>query len=167
LPFGYDHKYTYSHIGYNLKLTDMQAAIGLSQLSKLPQYIEIRRRNFRHLYEGLKPLESVLMLPETVPGAEPSWFGFPMAVRPEAPFDRERLISRLESRRISSRLLFGGNLVRQPAYRDVPHRVVGNLEGSDFVMRNVLWIGVYPGLTTEMLDFVIETLREFAAEFGR
>jgi len=163
LPFGYDHKYTYSHIGYNLKLTDMQAAVGLSQLQKLPQFIDARRRNFQHLYNGLKPLQSVLMLPEAVPGAEPSWFGFPLAVRPEATFSREQLIWHLESRQIATRLMFGGNLVRQPAYRETVHRVVGSLEGSDFVMRNVFWIGVYPGLTTEMLDFVIQVLQDFVA----
>jgi CDP-6-deoxy-D-xylo-4-hexulose-3-dehydrase len=101
------------------------------------------------------------MLPEAVPGAEPSWFGFPLAVRPEAPFSREQLIWHLESRRVATRLLFGGNLVRQPAYRDAPHRIVGSLEGSDFVMRNVFWVGVYPGLTEEMLDYVAATISDF------
>jgi CDP-6-deoxy-D-xylo-4-hexulose-3-dehydrase len=163
LPFGYDHKYTYSHIGYNLKMTDMQAAVGLSQLRKLPQFIEARRANFQYLYERLRPLEDVLVLPATTPGTEPSWFGFPLAVRPEAPFNREQLIWHLESHRVATRLLFGGNLVRQPAYRETPHRVVGDLAGSDFVMRQVFWIGVYPGLTPEMLDYMIGVFRDFVA----
>ena len=161
LPHGYDHKYTYSHIGYNLKLTDMQAAIGVAQLKKLPAFIEARRRNFRLLYQGLKNLEDFFILPQPTPGSEPSWFGFPLAVREEAPFTRNEVVRYLERRKIATRLLFGGNLVRQPAYREVPHRVVGDLENSDFVMNHVFWIGVYPGLTEEMISFVIEKIREF------
>lgn len=161
LPCGYDHKYTYSHIGYNLKMTDMQAAIGLSQLQKLPSFIQARQKNFQHLYQGLKPLEDMLILPESTPHAEPSWFGFPIAVRTDAPFDRNTLIRELESKHIGTRLLFGGNLIRQPAYQEVPYRVIGNLENTDFVMRNVFWIGLYPGLTEEMLDYTIEALTSF------
>ncbi len=162
LPCGYDHKYTYSHIGYNLKMTDMQAAIGLSQLQKLPGFIEARRRNFQYLYQGLKPLENLLMLPESTPDAEPSWFGFPIAVREDAPFERNAMIRELESKHIATRLLFGGNLTRQPAYKEVEYRVIGDLKNTDFVMRNVFWIGLYPGLTDEMLDYVIDTISHFS-----
>jgi CDP-6-deoxy-D-xylo-4-hexulose-3-dehydrase len=161
LPHGYDHKYTYSHIGYNLKLTDMQAAVGVAQLAKLPAFVAARRRNFEVLYQGLRELEDVLLLPQATAGAEPSWFGLPVAVRPEAPFTRDELVRHLESRRIGTRLLFGGNLLRQPAYQDVPHRQVGPLTGADFVMRQVFWVGVYPGLTPEMLAFVLDTVRAF------
>lgn len=164
LPCGYDHKYTYSHIGYNLKMTDMQAAIGLSQLDKLSEFIAARRRNFQRLYDGLKPLQDVLVLPENTPDAEPSWFGFPIGVRDDAPFDRNQLVRELESKKIATRLLFGGNLTRQPAYRNVEFRVVGDLPNSDFVMRNVFWIGVYPGLTDKMLDYVLETITAFARQ---
>ena len=162
LPCGYDHKYTYSHIGYNLKMTDMQAAIGLSQLQKLPGFIEARRRNFQYLYQGLKPLENVLMLPESTPDAEPSWFGFPIAVREDAPFDRNTMIRDLESKHIATRLLFGGNLTRQPAYKYSEYRVIGDLKNTDFVMRNVFWIGLYPGLTEQMLDYMIDTVTTFS-----
>ncbi len=161
LPCGYDHKYTYSHIGYNLKMTDMQAAIGLSQLDKLPGFIAARRRHFDHLYQGLKPLEDFLLLPESTPDAEPSWFGFPIGVREHAPFRRDELIRELESRHIGTRLLFGGNLTRQPAYKDVEFRVIGDLNNTDFVMNNVFWIGLYPGLTDEMLNYTIETIAAF------
>ncbi len=162
LPCGYDHKYTYSHIGYNLKMTDMQAAIGLSQLDKLTGFIESRLRNFKYLYAGLKPLEDLLLLPESTPDAEPSWFGFPIGVRPEAPFNRQELVRELESRHIGTRLLFGGNLTRQPAYKNVDFRVIGDLKNTDYVMNNVFWIGLYPGLTDEMLDYTIETITMFA-----
>ena len=162
LPCGYDHKYTYLHIGYNLKMTDMQAAIGLSQLQKLPGFIEARRRNFQYLYKGLKPLDNVLILPESTPDAEPSWFGFPIAVREDAPFDRNAMIRELESKHIATRLLFGGNLTRQPAYKEVEYRVIGDLKNTDFVMRNVFWIGLYPGLTEQMLDYVIDTISHFS-----
>jgi CDP-6-deoxy-D-xylo-4-hexulose-3-dehydrase len=164
LPYGYDHKYTYSHIGYNLKMTDMQAAVGLSQLERLPEFIAARRKNFDYLYVRLKALEDVLILPENMPGAEPSWFGFPIAVREEAPFTRNGLVQALEGNKIGTRLLFGGNLVRQPAYKNVNYRVVSNLKNTDFVMRNVFWIGVYPGLTEPMLDFVIDTIAAFCVK---
>ena len=161
LPCGYDHKYTYSHIGYNLKMTDMQAAVGLSQLEKLPGFIAARLKNFAYLYERLKPVEDVLLLPESTPDAEPSWFGFPIGVREDAPFDRDALIRELESRKIATRLLFGGNLVRQPAYQSTEFRVIGDLRNTDFVMRNVFWIGVFPGLTESMLDYAAETITNF------
>jgi CDP-4-dehydro-6-deoxyglucose reductase, E1 len=162
LPYGYDHKYTYSHIGYNLKLTDMQAAIGVAQLKKLPSFIEIRRRNFQILYEGLKDLEEFFILPEATPESEPSWFGFPIAVKSDAPFTRNQVIEYLEKNKIATRLLFGGNIVRQPAFcnSDIKYRVVGDLKNSDFIMNQVFWIGVYPGMTTEMIDFILKSFRE-------
>jgi CDP-6-deoxy-D-xylo-4-hexulose-3-dehydrase len=158
LPYGYDHKYAYSHIGYNLKLTDMQAAVGVAQLKKLPSFIEKRRRNFQLLYEGLSDMDEVFILPRATPDSEPSWFGFPLAVRAGAPFSRDEVVRRLESQRIATRLLFGGNLLRQPAYQDIQHRKIGDLSNSDFVMNQVLWLGVWPGLTEEMLVFVVDTL---------
>jgi len=161
LPYGYDHKYIYSHIGYNLKMTDMQAAVGLSQLERLPSFIETRRSNFRYLYERLKPYEDVLLLPESIPDAEPSWFGFPLGVRENAPFTRNDLIQALETRRIGTRLLFGGNLTRQPAYQDVKFRVVGDLKNTNYAMRNVFWIGIYPGLSEAMLDHVVDACSVF------
>jgi len=164
LPCGYDHKYIYSHIGYNLKLTDMQAAVGFTQLKKLPKFIEARRTNFQVLYDGLRDLQEFFVLPEATPGSQPSWFGFPLAVRPEAPFTRNQVVAYLEKRKIQTRLLFGGNLLRQPAYRDVQYRVVGDLKNSDFVMNQVFWIGVYPGLSRPMLDYVLESLHNVPRE---
>jgi CDP-4-dehydro-6-deoxyglucose reductase, E1 len=163
LPCGYDHKYTYSHIGYNLKATDMQAALGLSQIEKLPLFIERRKENFRYLSAALKPMEDFLILPEATPGSDPAWFGFPIGVREDAPFLREDLIRALEARKIATRLLFGGNLLRQPAYEDCEFRVAGPLPNTDFAMNNVFWIGVYPGLTKPMLDFVTEVITSFAS----
>ena len=157
LPCGYDHKYTYSHIGYNLKLTDMQAAVGVAQLQKLDGFIEARQRNFALLREGLRDLEEFFVLPEATAGAEPSWFGFPIAVRAGAPFTRHRAIHELEKRKIATRLLFGGNLVRQPAYQNVAYRIAGPLTNTDFVMDRVFWVGVYPGITPAMLEYVLES----------
>jgi len=162
LPQGYDHKYTYSEIGYNLKITDMQAAVGVAQLEKLDGFIEARNLNFERLYEGLKELEEVMILPQATPNSEPSWFGFPIAIRPEAAVTRNEVVRALEGRGIATRLLFGGNLMRQPAYRDVEHRVVGEMTNSDFVMENVFWIGVYPGLQEEQIDFMLEVLHDIA-----
>jgi CDP-6-deoxy-D-xylo-4-hexulose-3-dehydrase len=156
LPFGYDHKYTYSHIGYNLKLTDMQAAIGLSQLQKLPRFIEARQRNFQRLREGLQDLQEFFVLPEATAGSEPSWFGFPVAVREEAPFQRERIIRYLDESKIGTRLVFGGNLIRQPAYRDVRYRTISDLKVSDFIMNQSFWIGVYPGLGAEAMTYMVD-----------
>ena len=161
LPCGYDHKYTYSHIGYNLKLTDMQAAVGVAQLQKLPGFIEARRRNFQLLREGLSGCEDVFILPEATPNSEPSWFGFPIAVRPGAPFTRDDIVRHLEGRKIATRLLFGGNLLRQPAYQHVLHRKIGNLENADFVMNRVFWIGVYPGLRREHIEYMVESLSAY------
>ena len=161
LPHGYDHKYIYDHIGYNLKMTDMQAAVGVAQIDKLPKFTELRKRNWKILKDGLADLTENFLLPEPTPNSDPSWFGFPMSVREEAPFKRKQLVDFLESRKIATRMLFGGNLVRQPAYLDVPSRSVGDLSNSDFVMENTLWLGVYPGLTEEMLAYIIDSIHEF------
>jgi CDP-6-deoxy-D-xylo-4-hexulose-3-dehydrase len=162
LPCGYDHKYTYSHIGYNLKLTDMQAAVGVAQLQKLPGFLSARRANFKLLHEGLRDLQDLFILPEASAGSDPCWFGFPIAVRPGAPCSRDQVTRHLESNRIATRLLFGGNLVRQPAYRDVTRRVVGDLRNSDFVMKQVFWVGVYPGLTGGHIDYVLSAFHNLA-----
>ncbi|MDQ2833197.1 MAG: lipopolysaccharide biosynthesis protein RfbH [Acidobacteriota bacterium] len=161
LPCGYDHKYTYSHVGYNLKATDMQAALGVSQIAKLPHFIDRRKENFAYLKAALKPLEEYLMLPEPGMHSDPSWFGFPIGVRVEAPFTRDQLTKALESKKIGTRLLFAGNLLRQPAYEGYEYRVIGELHNTDFVMNQVFWIGVYPGLTEPMLRFIVETATHF------
>jgi len=164
LPHGFDHKYTYSHIGYNLKATDTQAAIGLSQMEKLPFFIEARRQNHAYLKTGLRDLQEFLILPEDTPKSDPSPFGFALAVRPDAPFTREQIVQHIERKRIATRLLFGGNLTKQPAYQDAEYRVVGTLDNTDFVMNNVFWIGVWPGLTPAHLDYVLDTVHAFVAE---
>ncbi len=164
LPCGYDHKYTYSHIGYNLKMTDMQAAVGVSQLKKLPEFIEKRRANFNALRAGLKDLEEFFILPEATPNSEPSWFGFPIAVRPEAPFNRNQAISFLENRKIATRLLFAGNLLRQPAYHNIQHRVIGSLKNTDFIMNQVFWVGVYPGISSEMLSYMLDVFHKLPVD---
>lgn len=161
LPRGYDHKYIYSHVGYNLKITDMQAAVGVAQLRKLPSFIAARRRNWQLLREGLKPLEEFFVLPEPTAGSDPSWFGFALTVRESAPFTRPELIRWLEDRRIATRLLFGGNLVRQPAYQNVVSRTVGDLAISDRIMVGTFWLGVYPGITEEMAAFMIDSIAGF------
>ena len=162
LPCGYDHKYTYSHIGYNLKATDMQAALGAAQIERLPFFIARRKENFQILRAALDPYADVLLLPEATHGSDPSWFGFPFGVREGAPFTRDHLLSRLNAHKIDTRLLFGGNLIRQPAYQGVEFRVIGDLKRTDYVMRNVLWVGVYPGLTKPMLQHVAEVIGEVA-----
>lgn len=164
LPYGYDHKYIYSHIGYNLKLTDMQAAVGVAQLKKLPQFIEKRKQNWRILYEGLQPFEEFLLLPQPTPGSDPSWFGFLLTIRADAPFTRHDLVNYLEDRKIATRLLFGGNLIRQPAYKGLPFRVVGSLPNSDRVMTHSFWIGVYPGLNRNHLEYVLNVFSDFLKE---
>ena len=161
LPYGYDHKYVYSHIGYNLKMTDMQAAVGVAQLEKLPDFIDRRNANWKRLHKGLKPLEEFLMLPKATKGSEPSWFGFPITVKAGAPFSRFDLVRHIESRRIGTRQLFGGNLLRQPAYKGMPIRVVGSLANADIITDNTFWIGVYPGLSNEIVDYVITTIAQF------
>lgn len=160
LPRGYDHKYTYSHIGYNLKSGDIQAAIGLAQLNRLPAFIEARRNNWCYLADGLKGLSDYLLLPRAQEASDPSWFGFAVTVLDSSPVLRNDLVQRLNERKIGTRLLFGGNLLRQPAFADTPRRVHGDLRNTDIVMNNTFWIGVWPGLTNKMLDYVIESLYE-------
>ena len=163
LPYGYDHKYTYSHIGYNLKLTDMQAAVGVAQLEKLPGFIAARRKNFNRLFEGLKQFEEFFVMPVSTPKSEPSWFGFLLTVRPGAPFSRYDIVQHLENHRIGTRQLFGGNLLTQPAYQNIEHRVSGPLTNTEIISNNAFWIGVFPGLTDEMIDYMIATISEFMA----
>lgn len=164
LPGTYDHKYLYSNVGYNLKPTDVQAALGVAQLAKLPNFIAARKRNFQQLYDGLKPYQEHLILPTWHPKADVSWFAFPMTVRDEAPFDRRELLQWLEAARIETRLLFASNITRQPAYRDMTCRIVGNLANADLVMRGTFFVGVYPGLDAPRIDYMLET---FAAFFAR
>ena len=161
LPHGYDHKYIYDHIGYNLKMTDMQAAVGVAQIAKLGQFTETRKRNWRILKHGLSDLTDYFILPEPTAKSEPSWFGFPLSIRSESPFDRKKFINFLENKKISTRLLFGGNITRQPAYLEVPFRTVGDLSVSAFVMTNTLWVGVYPQLTKPIMDYVVESIHDF------
>jgi len=164
LPHGYDHKYVYSHIGYNLKMTDMQAAVGLAQLAKLPGFIGARRRNFDALRAALGDLEEFFILPEALPQAEPSWFGFPLTLREGAPFGRNQLIAYLEQRKIGTRLIFAGNMLRQPAYQGVEHRVAGPLDNADRVMNRSFWVGVYPGIGPAQTDYMAEVFHAAARE---
>jgi CDP-6-deoxy-D-xylo-4-hexulose-3-dehydrase len=160
LPEGYDHKYTYSHLGYNLKSGDIQAAIGLAQLDRLERFIELRRRNWNYLSKELKGLEEFIMLPKATLKSNPSWFGFAITVKDQQWISRNDVVKKLNEKNIGTRLLFGGNLLRQPAFIDTPRRVIGDLVNTDRVMKDSFWVGVWPGLTTEMLDFVIESLYE-------
>ncbi len=164
MPAGYDHKYTYSHLGYNLKITDMQAALGVAQMDRLEGFIEARRRNFRHLQARLAPLADRLQMPQPTPGSDPSWFGFPMTLLPHVTQTREQLTGYLDRHKIGTRLLFAGNLTRQPYFRDKPHRISGTLENTDRVMARTFWIGVYPGLSADMLDYSADKIIEF---FGK
>lgn len=164
LPCGYDHKYIYSHVGYNLKLSDMQAAVGVSQLKKLPAFIAARRANFNRLYDGLADLQEFFSLPQATPGSDPSWFGFPIAVKPESGLSRGQVVQALDRRRIGTRLLFGGNLLRQPAYLNLKYRKIGELPNTDYVMNNVFWIGVYPGLTQDMIGYIVDSFHAIAKD---
>jgi len=161
LPEGYDHKYTYSHLGYNLKITDMQAACGLAQMDKLPGFIEKRKENFNYLKKRLATLEEFLILPEATSNSEPSWFGFPITVREDIGVDRTDLLKFLDQHKIGTRLLFAGNLTRQPYFKGARYRISGELINTDLVMNNTFWIGVYPGLSHEMLDFIVMKLDTF------
>jgi CDP-4-dehydro-6-deoxyglucose reductase, E1 len=161
LPSGYDHKYVYSHIGYNLKVTDMQAAIGVEQLKKLPMFIEKRKENFNALYDGLTEYEQYFIMPCSETGSESSWFGFPLLVRDEAPFTRAEIVRYLEDNNLATRMLFGGNLTRQPAYVGIEYRTVDSLKNTDMVMNNIFWIGVYPGLMREMIEYIIYLFNSF------
>ena len=161
LPKGYDHKYTYSHVGYNLKVTDMQAAVGCSQLEKLDTFIAIRKDNYKKLYKKLSEFNDYLILPENNPNTEPSWFGFPIATKPEKGGDRDHLVQYLNSKKIGTRLLFAGNLLKQPAYLNIDHRVVGDLKNSDKVMKFIFWIGVYPGIDDKKIDYIYRTFKDY------
>jgi CDP-6-deoxy-D-xylo-4-hexulose-3-dehydrase len=160
LPEGYDHKYTYSHIGYNLKATDMQAALGLTQMKKLDGFIAARNKNFNYLYSQLSGVEGLIM-PKATEHSEPSWFGFPITLDPKHPVNREELLRFLDSKKIGTRLMFAGNILKQPAYKDVDFRVVGDLTNTDIVMMRTFWVGVYPGLTEPMLDYIVENIVDF------
>lgn len=158
LPKGYDHKYTYSHLGYNLKSGDIQAAIGLAQLKRLPTFIQARKNNWQYLRNGLANLEEFLILPRAQEHSDPSWFGFALTVKDNSKVSRNEIVQALNERKIGTRLLFGGNLLRQPAFIDTPQRVVGALTNADIVMNDTFWIGVWPGLTEKMLDYMISSL---------
>jgi len=161
LPYGYDHKYTYSHLGYNMKITDMQAACGLAQLDRLEGFIKKRKENFNFLYKNLKDLEEFLILPEPEKNSEPSWFGFPVSLRKNSKFNRNDLIKYLNDNKIGTRLLFSGNLIKQPYMKDVNFKVQGELKNTDFVMENTFWIGLYPGLSKEHLEFSSNQIKNF------
>jgi CDP-6-deoxy-D-xylo-4-hexulose-3-dehydrase len=161
LPHGYDHKYIYSHLGYNLKITDMQAAVGLAQLARLPDFVQARKRNFSRLREGLSSLEEFLILPEPTEGADPAWFGFLIAVRESAPFSRNQFMQALHRRNIATRNLFAGNLVRQPYMAGRNYRIVGDLKNTDRAMNQTFWIGVFPGLSDSHIDYVVNVIRDF------
>jgi CDP-6-deoxy-D-xylo-4-hexulose-3-dehydrase len=158
LPEGYDHKYTYSHLGYNLKSGDIQAAIGLAQLDRLDSFVELRRRNWAYLLNALKDLEEFLVLPKVTEHSNPSWFGFALTVKPNSPKTRNQIVQELNMKKIGTRLLFGGNLLRQPAFIGTPRRVIGTLENTDRIMNDTFWIGVWPGLDLKMLDYVVQSL---------
>jgi CDP-4-dehydro-6-deoxyglucose reductase, E1 len=161
VPEGYDHRYYFTEVGYNLKLTDVQAAMGVAQMEKLPDFVEARKRNFQRLYEGLKPYEEFLILPTWHPQAEVSWFAFPITVRPDAPFSRPELTGWLEAHRIETRLLFAGDIRQQPAYRSMPHRTVGEMANTQQVLRGSFFLGVYPGLERAHIDYMLETMGSF------
>ena len=166
LPLGYDHKYVYSHFGYNLKVTDMQAAIGCAQLEKLENFVEARRRNWQYLYDNLKDLDKYFILPQAVENSKPSWFGFMLTVKADAGFKRVDLVKYIESKNIQTRLLFSGNILKHPCFDEMRRtgegfRVVGELTNTDTIMNNTFWIGIYPGMTQPMLDMMVKTIREF------
>lgn len=161
LPPGYDHKYIYSHIGYNLKVTDMQAAIGVEQLKKLNLFNSLRIENFSLLHKGLSKYEKFLILPRAMANSNPAWFGFPIVVREEAPFNRDELVTHLEDNKIATRMIFGGNLLKQPAYKKIKYRSQRSLEKTDIAMRDLFWLGVYPGITTEIIEYMLMKFDEF------
>ena len=164
LPRGYDHKYIYSHVGYNLKVTDMQASIGVAQIEKIHEFVKCRINNFNYLHKYLSQHEEFINLPKTYKKATPSWFGFLISIKKSAPFSRNDLVMYLEKNKIATRMLFAGNLIKQPAYIKLNHRVVGDLDNTDYLMNNSFWIGVYPGLTKVKLDYIISVFNRFFKE---
>lgn len=167
LPYGYDHKYIYSHIGYNLRVTDMQAAIGVAQLKKLPRFIELRKRNFKYLHRHMRKYEKYFILPQAAPHSEPSWFGFSLFVKDMAPFSRADIVNYLEKNKIATRMLFGGNLIKQPAYKGAKYRVADTLKNTDLVMNNLFWLGVYPDLSKVKLAYVVSVFDRFIAMLSK
>lgn len=161
LPHGYDHKYTYSHVGYNLKITDMQAACGLAQLDRLDEFTKKRKENFIFLKEQLQPISQYIELPEATEASDPSWFGFPITLKEDSGHSRNELIAYLDKAMVGTRLLFAGNLIRQPYFKDVEYRVVGELTATDRIMKQTFWVGVYPGLGTEQLSYLAKMLIDF------
>lgn len=166
LPYGYDHKYVYSHFGYNLRVTDMQAAVGCAQLKKLPRFIEARKSNWKLLFEGLKDLEDIFVLPEATPNSDPSWFGFLLTIKENANFSRDDLVRYLESKGVQTRTLFAGNIIKHPCFDRMRkmkkgYRVVGNLENTDIIMRRTFWIGVYPGMKNGAIEYIIKAIKDF------
>jgi CDP-6-deoxy-D-xylo-4-hexulose-3-dehydrase len=166
LPFGYDHKYVYSHFGYNLKITDMQAAIGCAQLEKLPRFIESRKKNWQALKNGLSQFRKQLILPEADVNSDPSWFGFLISVKEEAGFTRDEMVEALESKGVQTRMLFAGNLIKHPCFDELRgsnegFRIVGDLKNTDYIMNNTLWIGVYPGMTDKKIKYMLDTIKDF------
>ena len=164
LPKGYDHKYTYSHFGYNLKVTDLQAAVGIEQLKKFPSFIERRKHNWARLHAALEDIQDKIILPEPAENSDPSWFGFLISVRPETGLNRNDVTKYIESKNVQTRLLFSGNIIKQPCFNEIrgtdAYRVVGNLENSDFVVNNTFWVGVYPGMTDAMIDYMAQVIKE-------
>lgn len=166
LPYGYDHKYTYTHVGYNLKVTDMQAAIGVEQLKKLPHFIEKRKENFSALYNKIKKYEEYFILPKATERSEPCWFGFPLCIKEDAPFKRDAIVRFLEEGKIATRMLFGGNLLKQPAYSELEYVKIDSLKNTDQVMNDLFWVGVYPSITTEKLKYMTDRFDSFLAGYS-
>jgi len=169
LPKGYDHKYVYSHFGYNLKATDLQAAVGCAQLQKLPSFIARRRKNWQYLRDALSGLSDRLLLPEPAANSEPSWFGFLITVKPGSGFTREKIVGHLEKKRIQTRMLFAGNLVKHPCFdamraSGAGFRSVGSLPNTDIIMNDTFWVGVYPGMSKPMLDTIVKELKFICGE---
>ena len=161
LPYGYDHKYIYSHTGYNLKITDMQAACALGQLSKLQEFIYLRKKNFKYLYNRLNSCEDFIQLPIETYDSDPSWFGFPITLKPESPVDRLSLIEYLNQNKIGTRLLFAGNLTKQPYMINNNYRIFGELKNTDYIMSNTFWIGLHPALTESMLEYTVDKIERY------
>ncbi len=164
LPYGYDHKYVYGHIGYNLKVTDMQAAVGMAQLKKLPNFVEKRKENFNKLWDGLSVFQNYLILPVATKNSDPSWFGFPITVKENGKFSKNEIVEYLENNKIMTRQLFAGNMTRQPAYQDIECRIIGNLENTDYIMNNTFFIGVYPGINDMKIDYIVGVFKKFFEE---